>query len=37
MNSPNVVKFIDAFFENGLPYIVTEYCENGNLWDYVNE
>lgn len=42
LNHPNVIKFIEAFdftneFKEDFFIIVTEYCENGDLFDYLME
>ena len=36
IDHPNIVKFIESFQCDDIIYIVTEYCPNGDLLDYVN-
>jgi serine/threonine protein kinase len=35
LSSPYLVKILDAFEETNYQYIVMEYCENGNLRDFL--
>lgn len=32
---PNIVNLYDSFIEHGNVYMVLEYAENGNLYNYV--
>lgn len=33
---PNVVRYIDSFFQDGKLYLVMEYCDRGDLSSYLN-
>lgn len=35
LKDPNVLEYIDSFSENEEIYIITEYCQKGNLMEYL--
>lgn len=37
LNNKNVIKLLDYFIENGNIYLVTEFCEKGDLFDYTHK
>jgi serine/threonine protein kinase len=37
MKHRNLIKLFDYFTENGNIYLVTEYCEKGDLSNYMNK
>lgn len=37
LNHPNIVKFIDVYYTHKHCYIITEYCEGGNLEKYIKQ
>jgi serine/threonine protein kinase len=37
ISSPYIVTIVDAFEDSNYQYIVMEYCENGNLRDYLRQ
>ena len=36
-NSPFIVQYVESFKDDHYLYIVMEFCENGNLRDYINK
>lgn len=34
---PNIVQVYDQLFSSRRLYIVTEYCEGGNLYDWIHK
>lgn len=37
MNHPNIVSYQDSFEEKGFLSIVMDYCENGDLFNKINQ
>lgn len=33
----NIVNFYSGFWKNGLLHIILEYCDGGDLYDYINK
>src|ERR1700730_3891435 len=37
LNHPHILRILDAGFQDGVPYLVTEYAAGGSLRDYLNK
>ncbi len=35
LNHPNIIKYYNSFWENGSLYMLTEYCEGGDLYTLI--
>lgn len=35
IDSPYIVRYMDSFIEEGKLYLITEYCEKGDLTSYI--
>ena len=36
LDSPYIVKYVDSFIENDCLYLITEYCEKGDLKSFIS-